>query len=423
MSLSLLEELKKEEYWHDTLERMVRKSNIASDEELSLIAFDVLGNRERVLSLIEAGEYKWSIPKKLKLSKMGTKRKRIVYMYSLQDRYLLGVLYRVFSKFYLNSISSHCYSYKRGVRTLSAIEYLKSNVAIHNLYGLKLDIHAYFNSVCEEYLYKVIKEVSNGEEPIYTLLSTLYFSNQAFDIETQQYIEEYKSLIPGTAFSSFLANYCLKEIDYEISDGMQLIYARYSDDILLFGESEERIKEALSIIQSKLTSLGLEINPDKYEWITPGSEIDFLGLKLLPSGSIDISDNSLRKMKKKIRFMCRDGRKRIELLHKDPYKVARDILGRYNYRVYKCFIQDASKFGWAYYAFRYITVSSSLRELDNYLKDRIRQMITGHNNSANISKVPLSVLEDLGYVSLAEMFKKYKEDIDYYSNEVYLIRG
>lgn len=421
--MTILEELSKEEYWSDTLERMLHKSNISSEEELHLIAFDALGNREAIISDIRNKKYTWSIPDKLRINKGRTNKKRIVYMYSLQDRYLLGVLYRVFSKVYLDRISSHCYSYKRGIRTLTAIEYLKSNTNIHSLYGVKLDIHAYFNSVCEEYLHNIIKEVSNGEDSIYHLLSSLYFSNKAHEPESDIIIEEYKSLIPGTAFSSFLANYCLKDLDYVISDELNLIYARYSDDIILFGASIDEVKKALDIIKSKLGALGLEINPDKYQWIRPGEEVDFLGLKLLPDGNIDISDNSLNKLKRKIRFMCKDGRKRIEILGKDPYNVTRDILGRFNYRVYKCFIQDASKFGWAYYAFRYITVTKTLKIIDEYLKDRLRQMITGKNNHANIRRVPLSLLQELGYVSLVEMYIKYKEDIDYYSNEVYLIQG
>ena len=50
-------------------------------------------------------------------------------------------------------------------------------------------------------------------------------------------------------------------------------------------------------------------------------------------------------------------------------------------------------------------------------------MKTHTNNHTNIRKVPLSLLQELGYVSLVEMYIKYREDIDYYSNEVYLIQG
>jgi hypothetical protein len=171
----------------------------------------------------------------------------------------------------------------------------------------------------------------------------------------------------------------------------------------------------------KLDELGLKINNSKYEWFNPGDEITYLGLKL--SGDIvDISKHSAVKFKKKIKHACKIGRQSIELDKKDAFKVASKIIKRFNHRVYKCYIQDASKFGWAYYAFRYINTVETIRQLDFYLKDRIRQMITGKNNSANIKKVPNDKLAELGYISLCEMYIKFKKDFDMYCDSVDLIK-
>jgi len=64
----------------------------------------------------------------------------------------------------------------------------------------------------------------------------------------------------------------------------------------------------------------------------------------------------------------------------------------------------------------------TIRELDFYLKDRIRQLITGKNNASNIKKVPDEKLKELGYVSLCEMYIKFKKDFDMYCDAVDLIR-
>lgn len=419
--MSIIDEISNQKYWDDTLERMLRKTNLTTEQEMELVLLNTMGFKNKFIEQVLSETYNWSIPRKIQISKIGTKRKRTVYMYSIQDRYVLGVLYRVFSFYYIDAISSNCYSYKRGVRTLNAIDYIRSDKDISRKSGVKLDIHAYFNSVNRRYLIELLEEISNKEVYIEKLLKDLYLDDRV--IFEGQEILEYKSLIPGAAFSSFLANYCLKDIDRYVSEDLGLTYARYSDDILYFADTKEQLNIALNMITEKLNDLDLEINETKYEWFEPGEDIDFLGLKIKDNKKVDISDNSLRKFKKKIKHSCKVGRNEIERLGKDPCKVAKNIIGRYNYRVYKCYIQDSSKFGWAYYAFRYINTIDTLRELDFYLRDRLRQMITGVNNSSNIKKVPDEKLKELGYVSMVEMFFRFKEDFDYYCDTVDLIQG
>lgn len=417
--MSLLEELNKQEYWEETLDRMLKKENLTSEQQMEIILLNSMNFREQFIRMLQEKSYVWSIPTKAFLNKIGTTKKRVVYIYNIQDRYVLGVLYRVFSSYYKDRVSKQCFSYKRGMKTLNAIDYLKSDIDITKKYGVKLDIKAYFNSVNRDYLEKVVNEISDSTEIKYLLTSLL---NDDRVYINGNLSKDYKSLIPGTAFSSFLANYCLRDLDNYIVDKCKLTYARYSDDIICFSDSLDELHNVLDIIHLKLEELGLKINEKKYEWFQPGDEIDFLGLKLKSDGIIDISDNSLRKFKKKIKHACRVGRSNIEIRHKDPYKEAKKIIKRHNHRVYKCFIQDASKFGWAYYAFRYINTLETLREIDFYMKDRLRQMITGHNNKANIRKVPDDKLKELGYVSLCEMYIKFKIDFDYYCDTVDLIR-
>lgn len=281
-----------------------------------------------------------------------------------------------------------------------------SDKDIFNKYGVKLDISAYFNSVSETYLRKILDELMVGEDELKRVLHDLFFDNTV--IYKGRLIQEFKSLIPGTSLSSFFANFCLKDLDNYIVNKLGITYARYSDDIIFFADTIEELKVGLQKVSEKLAELGLKINENKYEWFKPGDEITYLGLKI-QGDKIDISKNSAKKFKKKIKHACVLGRNEIEFEGKDPYKVARKILKRYNHRVYKCYIQDKSKFGWAYYAFRYINTMDTIRELDFYLKDRIRQLITGKNNASNIKKVPDEKLKELGYVSLCEMYIKFKK--------------
>lgn len=411
---SVSEILKQQWVWDETFTRMGRKKNLSVTEQRDLLLLEAQGFKDEFLREVGEGRYHWNVPRKAMLNKLGTKKKRVVYVYDIKDRVAQGVLYRAFSKAFGWAVSDRCFSYKRGVQTLSAIDYLTTDEDLHDKVGVKLDITAYFNSVDKKYRDRVLLEITDGEPKLRKLLGDLYEDERCWD--NGKLIHEYKGLIPGSPFSSFMANYCLKDVDRHIAEDLRLTYARYSDDMILFGENRESVEEGLESVLDKLAELGLKVNSSKYQWFTPGEDIDFLGLKIKPNGDIDLSDNSVRKMKKKIKHACVVGRTRIAKGGEDPERVAVDVIGRFNYRTYKCYVLDPSKFGWAYYAFRYITTDESIVQLDQYFKDRIRQMVTGKNNSGNIRKVPESLLESWGYIPMGEMYTRFKEDFEWYCN-------
>lgn len=421
--MSLVEHIKNKDFWLDTYEAMSRKSNFDEAQIQQLAYLNFTDFHVKALDLILEGNYVWSTPTKQQLNKLGTTRKRTVYVHELQDRYLLGVLYRVCSDYYKDKVSDACFSYKKGVRTLNAVDHLLKDDKIFKKHGVKLDISAYFNSVSRENLLLILHELLDNEAPCFLKLFIDLFMDDTVYYKGQT-ITEYKSLIPGCALSSFFANYCLKDLDILLSDTLGLTYARYSDDIIVFADTKEEVQKALDVIADRLNELGLRINPSKYEWYAPGDEITFLGLRFFSRDNktiIDISRNSTLKMKKKIKYSTNYGRKMIETEHKDAYKMARKVFKRYNHRVFKCYVIDPDKYGWAYYAFRYINTSESIQEIDFYLKDRIRQMITGKNNKANISKVSNEKLEELGYTSLVQMYKLFMDDFDVYCDAVSLL--
>lgn len=421
--MTLLDLMKVDKYWEQTYERMCMKKNLSKQEANELLILHLYDFKDKVIKQIEQGHYEWSIPNKVYIGKMGTSKKRVVYVPSLQDRYVLGVLYRVMSDLYQEEISPACFSYKKGVRTLGAVHYLMEDKQLFHKYGVKLDISSYFNSVDRDYLGSVIKELFKQDKCGYKLMMDFYMRDKCY--ENGHLINEYMGLVPGSALSSFFANYCLRSIDWYLAGEEKITYARYSDDIILFHEKKEQLEKYLGLIKEKLKVCGLSINESKYKWFEPGDTIQFLGLNVTYTDEkvkVDISDVSKDKMKYKIRKRTKSGRKLIEVEKQNPYKVAEKVIKEYNHRVYKCYIQDKSKYGWAYYAFRYINTIDSLQEIDYYLKDRVRQMITGKNNSANIRKVTDEKLRELGYVSLVEMYYLFKSDFDLYCEEVYFLK-
>ena len=374
----------------------------------------------------------------------------------MQDRFVLGVLYRVFSYCYNDELSAACFSYRKDIGTIDALHYIKeqrdktseiTQDKPEDYIGLKLDIHAYFNSVNREKLHKDVDELFDRQQSIKGVGSEVNTDRDIkllgikISIESMlfndtvnyngQLIQEYKSLVPGSPFGSFLANWVLRELDLCFIDKT---YARYSDDIIIIENSKDKVDKDLEIILKYIGDIGLTINPEKYQWFNCNDDIEFLGLKLCSNGDIDISDHAKHKIKKQIHRWTSKGRVEIEKQTKENNKntsrldkkdieskefrrVAIKILRRINNKNFFCAVGSGNQFGWGLYSYPKITTTKTLYELDMYTKECIRSMKTGKHNRSNINAVSDDELKSMGYLSLVQMFNLYRTDRDYF-NEV-----
>ena len=92
--------------------------------------------------------------------------------------------------------------------------YIKENKTDETSVGVKIDIHAYFNSVSRERVIEMINELFTGGLKI--TMEKLLLDDRV--LWKGNIIKEWKSLIPGCAFGSFLANWCLRECDLDFND-------------------------------------------------------------------------------------------------------------------------------------------------------------------------------------------------------------
>lgn len=417
VSEMVYQELKNKSHWDKTYDRMSNKDKLTG---LNLDQLYTIKETDEYLHIAEQlcnGTYDWATPEKLLLAKAGTTKKRTVYMYTGQDRFVLGVLYRALNTLFADRFSPNCFSYRTGVSTNTAVTYIDKMKKQTKMYGLKLDITAYFNSVSRDHLVKCLEELFPTGSSIGVTMEKIFLNDNVTYKGTL--IQEYKSLIPGCALGSFFANYCLRELDLHFAkEGV--VYARYSDDIIILDEKEENIALHLEFIKEKLLEYGLTINEKKYVHFQPDEAVEYLGLSLSDEG-VDISEHAKQKLKKTIKRWVKAARKDIEMNEKDFDKVAKKLVNRLNWKLYKSYIKDERKFGWAFYAFRYITVLDSLTEIDFYLRDRLRYLKTGKNNKANVKALTDEDFRALGVLSLYDMYILFHDDFDYYCEVAYLI--
>lgn len=413
----LKEMLLKPEFWDATYNKMIQKQGISQDDKDKIWKIKEIYKYGIVDEIIN-GTYEWSIPEKREIAKAGTKKKRVVYIYNIEDRYILGALYRALSFMHRDKMSKSCFSYKTGTNTSDAIRFIRDNKTEEYKYGVKVDIHAYFNSVSRERVIEMINELFT--DGLKTTLEKLLLDDRIYVKGVEN--NEWKSLIPGCALGSFFANYCLKPLDDYFED-KNVIYARYSDDIIVLAKDKLELEKYLEIIKEYINKYDLTINPDKYTWFEPGDNVEYLGLKLRGDGKIDISDHAKQKIKKQIHRWCRKGRMEIEREGTPFEKVAKRIIRQLNNKNMFCIIGNESTFGWCHYAYRYINTIESLIEIDFYTRDTLRAMKTGKHNKANYKAISDDEFKSLGWVSLVDMYKLYKEDFDYYIEIVEIMKN
>ena len=272
--------------WSEALEHIASKN---TEDEKVLFELDRLSNKSVISSIIDAvekGTYKIGVPTIIR-KKKDNGGYRELYVNSVQDRVLMRVISKVYYKMYSSSIHELCVSYKEGLAVGKVIKDISRKLSSGSHKGYKVDISKFFDSVSRGVLLDALNSLSNGS-CVDRLVLDYYSDDRVYLQEEGTLVERYKGLAQGCALSAFLCNYILKDID-EYFSGCD-IYYRYSDDIVIFDNSEGIIEE----LSCKLGEYGLKLNYTKLDRISSDEWFTFLGYSIKGS-KISISKNSLTK--------------------------------------------------------------------------------------------------------------------------------
>jgi hypothetical protein len=216
-----------------------------------------------------------------------------------------------------------------------------------------------------------------------------------------QLIAEEKGIMAGTPISAFLANLYLAHVDRYFAE-QGILYARYSDDIILFHESKEALDQAVAQLHRFLEEAGLCIHPDKQSYTAPGEMWTFLGI-CYRNGIVDVAPASVEKLKAKMR------RKTRSLIRWKARKGATGIQAAKAFiRVFnrKLFENTAEhELTWTLWYFPVINTTASLQTIDNYCQSCIRYLATG-KHTKGAYQFRYEQIKELGYISLVNRYYK-----------------
>lgn len=403
MGTNILEMAATRESWLAFLNEKKERQHLGRREEEQIRDFIA---REGYLPLVRAcreGAFPSGPPHRRTVNKEGSSKARVVYTYPGDEGIFLKFIAHGLNR-YEDILADNCYAFRCRVGVKEAVRRLQTDRRAREGWCLKIDIRNYFNSIDVALLLPML-DFLRGEDPeVHGLLTRLL--SQEFVLVKGKPVRESHGAMAGMPLSPFLANLYLSGIDrfYE-KEGV--LYLRYSDDILLFAGDREELLRQKDRLYGMLAALGLSVNPDKVSVTGPGESFDFLGFAFR-QGEIDLSANTLRKAKAKIRRKSDALRRWQRKKGLDPQKAAVGLIHAMNRKFYGWgdpLEEDGQEdaFTWSRWFFPLLTTDRGLREIDSFFREYIRYAVTGRHYKGNY-RIAHEQLRQWGYVSLVHAY-------------------
>ena len=344
----------------------------------------------------------FSVPEAVLVNKSFSDKKRTVYKFSDSENYIQKMLAYQLLRFD-GCFSSNLYSFRKNMGVKKAVKSLVYHNNINNMYSYKLDISDYFNSVNPELLLPELSDVLKGEERLYKLIEDMLLNPYA--VIDGEKVEIKKGILAGSPLSGFLADLYIRSLD-EYFEKRGILYARYSDDIIVFSETEKELVECAEYIRNYLSDKGLEINESKVFQTFPKEEWSFLGFSY-SDGTIDVSDVSTRKLKKKMRRKARALLRWKNNKNAAHERAVKAYISYFNKKLYSNPV--VNEITWTRWYFPLINTDKSLKEIDSYMQQCIRYIATGSQSKKKYS-FTYEQMKKLGYIPLVSRYYAFKKD-------------
>jgi len=184
----------------------------------------------------------------------------------------------------------------------------------------------------------------------------------------------------GGVISPLLANIALNSLDWRLHDaGFRMV--RYADDFVVLCRTAAEVKEAHALVEQHLTQLGLTLSAEKTKQTAFREGFAFLGFTL-SSWTVTMRPKSVEKFKTKIRGLTQRNH---NLDREVVTKVNQVVRGTANY-----------------FATSFSSVASLFRDLDRWLRMRIRAMKFKRKSRRDNWRLRLKHLRRMGFAFLSD---------------------
>lgn len=203
----------------------------------------------------------------------------------------------------------------KAIKTIQKVIRQETKAHHSPVFYIHIDISAFFTSLNQNILFKIIKRYINNPEILWLAKQIIFYdpvSNYRVkgDLLSLGKIPPHKSLfsVPfgqglpiGNLTSQFFANVYLNELDQYAKHQLKIKhYIRYVDDIVIVCQSAKQLKIRGSQINNFLQNhLRLRLQPDKEVLQSVNKGINFLGYMVKPNCLL-VRNRTVRKFKNKL---------------------------------------------------------------------------------------------------------------------------
>lgn len=403
--MEILETLSDRKTWDAFIQYKTERQHLSPKEKEMLDQYLGADSFWAMVKELQQPDRSIPVPVKHYINKDGVKRKRVVYSYEEEEfvwilKCITYCLYRYDSRF-----APNCYAFRRDYGVGNAMQRIRKTGKLSCKYCLKVDIHDYFNSISPRLLLEQLSFLNEQDAGLYRLFKDMLTDTRVKDIDGVVKKEEHKGAMAGVPVASFFANVYLSDVDWYF-EKQDVLYYRYSDDILIFADSREELSKLQEALYSRIDEHGLLLNPDKVSITRPGQTWEFLGF-CYRDGKIDLSEHTKYKIKGKIKRKAHALRSWQRKKGLSGDKACKGFIRAMNHKFYG--FEEEDSFSWNRWFFPNLTTTDGLKEIDAYMQQYIRYCMTGRHYKGNF-RIRYEQLKQWGYRSLvAEYYKRKKE--------------
>lgn len=215
------------------------------------------------------------------------------------------------------------HSYRKGKNAYTAVE-----KHADSKYFFQTDINNFFNSIATEDI-EVVLDNNLADIPI---LDIEKYKSNILNLVTVDGV-----LPVGFSTSPSISNTCLYAFDNALEcycQGKDIVYTRYSDDIILSSNDRDALKDAKEIISEQLNLFHngrILLNPRKTKHTHKGEKIKLLGMVILPSGKVSVDMKVKKQLEILLHFYINDKDKFSDYLKNHYHGELSTISGQLNY--------------------------------------------------------------------------------------------
>lgn len=299
---------------------------------------------------------------------------------AVECRVAQEVLRQLINPIFEKCFHSNSFGFRPGRNCHQAIERVMHFARMGFRYVVDVDIKGFFDNIPHDLIMESIAaKIADGN-----ILNTIEKVLNSGVIEEDG---EFKPTLRGTpqggVISPLLANAALDHLDWFL-EGINLHFVRYADDFIVLCKTKAEAEKALDMIQDFLTGMGLEVSKEKTKVSSFSEGFNFLGFTIRNQTAV-----MREKSKEKFKNAIRDITTRSHNLDKEVIeRMNRVIRGTVNY-----------------FGAKFSTMKTMFRELDKWIRKRIRCMKKKRIHHSDNIHLKNSYIKKMGLLNCVELYK------------------